>query len=107
MAEGSIGKMNGDPDADIAVFTEALRLPPEERDRYLSEACKGDAEFRLRVEALLQAYEQAGDFLGRPAAGRPPKAAAQVVAVAEKPGDPIGHYKLLQQIGEGGCGVVY
>src|SRR5438046_3107361 len=106
MAEGSIGKMNGAPDADIAVFTEALRLPPEERDRYLSEACKGDGEFRLRVEALLHAYEQAGDFLGRPAAGRPPKA-TQVHAAAEKPGDRIGHYKLLQQIGEGGCGVVY
>src|SRR6266705_4983114 len=107
MAEDSIGKMNGAPEPDIAVFTEALRLPREERDRYLSEACKGDGEFRRRVEALLQAYEQAGDFLGRPAAERPPKAAAQVFAVAEKPGDRIGHYKLLQQIGEGGCGVVY
>src|SRR5438876_1974063 len=106
MAEDSIGKMNGAPDADIAVFTEALRLPPEERDRYLSEACKGDVEFRLRVEALLQAYEQAGDFLGRPAAERPPKV-AKVLAAGEKPGDRIGHYKLLQQIGEGGCGVVY
>src|SRR5438445_9977017 len=83
-------KMKGAPDADIAVFTEALRLPPEERDRYLGEACKGDGEFRLRVEALLHAYEQAGDFLGRPAAERPPKAAAQVLAVAEKPGDRIG-----------------
>src|SRR6266700_2342572 len=98
--------MNGAPDADIAVFTEALHLPREERDRYLNEACKGDVEFRLRVEALLQAHEQAGDFLGRSAAERPPKA-AQVLAVAEKPGDRIGHYKLLQQIGEGGCGVVY
>jgi hypothetical protein len=106
LAEDSVGKMNGAPDADIAVFTEALRLPPEERDRYLSEACKGDGEFRLRVEALLQAYEQAGDFLGRPAAERPPKA-AQALTAGEKPGDRIGHYKLLQQIGEGGCGVVY
>src|SRR4029077_17833709 len=96
--KGSIGKMNGAPDADIAVFTEALRLPAEERDRYLDKACKGDVEFRRRVEALLQAYEQAGDFLGRPAAARPPQAAAQVLAVAEKPGDRIGHYKLLQQI---------
>jgi len=81
--------MNGAPDPDIGAFSEALRLPPEERVRYLSEACKGDGEFRLRVEALLQAYEQAGDFLGRPAAERPTKP-AQVLAVAEKPYDRIG-----------------
>src|SRR5258705_8329811 len=98
--------MNGASDGDIAVFTEALRLSPEERDRYLSETCKGDNELRRRVEALLQAYEQAGDFLGKPLAKRPPKA-AQVVPAGEKPGDRIGHYKLLQQIGEGGGGVVY
>src|SRR6266852_4512473 len=106
MAEDSIGKMNGAPDPDIAVFTEALRLPREERDRYLSEACKGDGEFRRRVEALIQAYEQAGDFLGRPA-GDGPARAAEGIPAGEKPGDRIGHYKLLQQIGEGGCGVVY
>ncbi len=98
--------MNGPPDPDIAVFTEALRLPPEERNRYLTEACKGDGEFRRRVEALLEAYEQAGDFLGKSAADRPARAAPAVPA-GEKPGDRIGHYKLLQQIGEGGCGVVY
>jgi tRNA A-37 threonylcarbamoyl transferase component Bud32 len=28
-------------------------------------------------------------------------------ALTEKPGDKIGRYKLLQQLGEGGCGVVY
>src|SRR5437667_3244808 len=106
MAEDSIDKMNGAPDPDIAVFTEALRLPPEDRDRYLDKACKADVQFRRRVEALIQAYEQAGDFLGRPAGGRPGRA-AQASPVAEKPGDRIGHYKLLQQIGEGGCGVVY
>src|SRR5258707_9912580 len=106
MAEDSNGKMNGAPDPDIGAFAEALRLPPEERDRYLSEACKGDAEFRRRVEALLQAYELAGDFLGKPAADRPAKA-AQAVPAGGKTGDRIGHYKLLQQIGEGGCGVVY
>src|SRR4029077_16014556 len=94
------------PDGDVAVFTEALRLPPEERDRYLDEACKGDNESRGRVEALLLAYEHAVDFLGRPATERPPKA-AQVVPAGEKPGDRIGHYKLLQKIGEGGCGGVY
>src|SRR5260221_4168069 len=98
--------MNGSPDADVAVFTEALRLPPEDRDRYLDKACKADVQFRRRVEALIQAYEQAGDFLGRPAGGRPGRA-SQASPAGEKPGDRIGHYKLLQQIGEGGCGVVY
>src|SRR5258706_10914992 len=92
MAEDSIGKMNGAPDADIAVFTEALRLPAEERDRYLDRACKGDGEFRRRVEALLLAYQQAGDFLGKSVAERPPET-AQVVPAGEKPGDRIGHYK--------------
>src|SRR6266487_373638 len=98
--------MNGAADADIAVFTEALSLPPEERDRYLDKACKSDVEFRRRVEALLLAYEQAGDFLGRSVADRPARA-AQAFQAGEKPGDRIGHYKLLQQIGEGGCGIVY
>src|SRR5258708_16441300 len=98
--------MNGAPEADMAVFKEALRLPPEDRDRYLDKACKADVGFRRRVEALLQAYEQAGDFLGRSAADRPARA-AQAFPTGEKPGDRIGHYKLLQQIGEGGCGVVY
>src|SRR5262249_6597107 len=56
--------------------------------------------------------ERAGDFLGRPAAERSSAAerlakVAQVHAATEKPGDRIGHYKLLQQIGEGGYGVVY
>src|SRR6266446_712398 len=106
MAEAYIDKMNGAPDGDIAVFTEVLRLPPAERDRYLDEACKGDGEFRRRVEALLLAYEHAGDFLQRAAGERPIKA-AQAFPAGEKPGDRIGHYKLLKQIGEGGCGVVY
>ncbi|HWV98590.1 MAG TPA: serine/threonine-protein kinase, partial [Candidatus Acidoferrum sp.] len=98
--------MNDAPDADFAVFTEALHLPPEERDRYLDRACKADVEFRRRMEALLLTYEYAGDFLQRPPAERPIKT-APVLAPVEKIGDRIGHYKLLQQIGEGGCGVVY
>src|SRR5262245_24013844 len=99
-------KMNDAPDRDIGVFTEALRLPPEGRDGCLNRACDGDNELRRRVEALLQAFEQSGDFLGEPAAGIPQRG-DHVALVGEKPGEKIGRYKLLQQIGEGGCGVVY
>ena len=42
---------------------------------------------------------------------QPPRLPGKTIALStpltEKPGDRIGHYKLLQQIGEGGCGVVY
>jgi serine/threonine protein kinase/tetratricopeptide (TPR) repeat protein len=92
----------------VAILSAALELRPEERAAYLDTACAGDADLRGRLEGLLQAYEQAGDFLDTPAAGFDPAKSSRIsLPLAEKPGDKIGHYKLLQQIGEGGCGVVY
>src|SRR5208282_5919402 len=74
---------------------------------YLDGACRGDDELRAEVEKLLLAHDQAGAFLEAPVA--PPQHSTIVLSapLSEKPGDRIGHYKLLQQIGEGGCGVVY
>jgi tetratricopeptide (TPR) repeat protein/tRNA A-37 threonylcarbamoyl transferase component Bud32 len=92
---------------EAALFDEALDLPPEERGAHLDQACGGDAELRRRVESLLQACESKCEFMDAPA---DPDAAAQTVDLSpafEKPGDTIGRYKLLQQIGVGGCGVVY
>ena len=60
---------------------------------------------RQRVEALLRAYESAGTFMDRLAVG--PRSESAAGRSAEQPGARIGRYKLLQQIGEGGCGVVY
>src|SRR5258708_7311753 len=98
--------MNGSADHKIAIFTEALQFQDHERVAYLERACGGDMELRRAVEALLQEYDQLGDFLeGSPNAPRT-KAKAEA-ASAEKTGDYIGGYKLLQQIGEGGCGVVF
>ncbi|MEX0741245.1 MAG: serine/threonine-protein kinase, partial [Phycisphaeraceae bacterium] len=65
---------------------------------------------RHRVEALLRAAENAGDFLEEPPTGLSGEVDSTrfvTVIISEKPGDRIGRYKLLQQIGEGGCGVVY
>ena len=85
----------------------AARNSPAERAAYLDGACRGDERLRAEVEKLLLAHDQAGAFLEDPIA--PPQHSTVVLSVplTEKPGDKIGHYKLLQQIGEGGCGVVY
>jgi serine/threonine protein kinase len=98
--------MNDSPDLDLALFTEALSLGAAERGRYLDRACTGNNALRSRVEALLQAYEKSGDFLREPATGIPVETQSVIVA-GEKTGDRIGRYKLLQQIGEGGCGIVF
>jgi hypothetical protein len=100
--------VNTPPNPEVAILNAALQLRPEERAAYLDKACGGDAALCGRVEGLLQAHEQAGDFLETPPTGLEPAQPAGVsIPLAEKPGDKIGHYKLLQQIGEGGCGVVY
>src|ERR1700722_5871818 len=98
--------MDGSADHKITVFTEALRLPGQERAAYLERACGGDVELRRAIEALLQEYGQVGDFLEDPPNAARTKAKAEAVGI-EKPGDFIGGYKLLRQIGEGGCGVVF
>src|ERR1035441_4311548 len=93
------------------IFAEALRLQtPEDRAAYLKEACGSDEPLRRRVEVLLRAHDHAGEFLDQPPAAASAGTlliTTAMLPVAEKPGDRIGHYKLLQQIGEGGCGVVY
>ena len=86
----------------IEVFNEAKARPAgAERDQFLSEACRGDPELKEQVLSLLQAHEGAGDFLKHTQLIPPTS------PLTEKPGDRIGRYKLLEQIGEGGCGVVY
>src|SRR5216117_643996 len=90
-----------------AMFEAALSLPAEQRTAYLDETCAGDPETRRRVEALLCAFDRAGGFLKQPAIPGPTRKLAASLPSGEKPGDRIGRYKLLEQIGEGGCGVVY
>jgi eukaryotic-like serine/threonine-protein kinase len=86
------------------VFLEAAQLAdPAGRAAYLDQACDGDEQLRLRVAALLAAHDSADGFLKPPAVD----AADGLAAIGAGPQSRIGRYKLLEQIGEGGFGVVF
>jgi WD40 repeat protein/serine/threonine protein kinase/tetratricopeptide (TPR) repeat protein len=75
------------------------------RAAYLDKICKGNDRLREEVEELLQAHEQAGDFL-EPSVIEP-GVTLDSSPTREGPGTKIGHYELLKLIGEGGMGLVY
>jgi len=86
------------------IFCAAIELAsPAERAAYLDQVCGDDLDTRRRVERLLEAHSQAGSFLG----ARPAIVATTTDLPAESSGSPIGPYKLLQEIGTGGMGVVW
>jgi WD40 repeat protein/tRNA A-37 threonylcarbamoyl transferase component Bud32 len=88
-----------------AIFEAAIELPHEKREAFLGKACAGDLPLRRRVEALLRAHEEAESFMSGPAWRVLAKTGT--LATPDQTGRRIGRYKLLQQTGEGGCGVVY
>jgi Tol biopolymer transport system component len=98
----------GEPERPIiSVLGEAVEYrSPEERAAFLDKACAGDPDRRARVEELLRAHQAAGNFLQ---GNRRPSedGAASDEPITERPGTLVGGYKLLEQIGEGGFGVVF
>jgi len=84
------------------IFADALELKdPAQRERHLARACGQDARLRQMVESLLEAHEAAGGFM------EPTKVASPEDLIREGPGTVIGRYKLLQEIGKGGFGLVF
>jgi serine/threonine protein kinase/WD40 repeat protein len=99
------GEITMNPADEEAVFADVLALPSAERPAHLDQACGQDARLRERVNRLLLAHQSAEQFMAEPAVSN--TAIPLFPPTTEKCGDKIGPYKLLQQIGEGGCGVVY
>ena len=61
--------MKSDSDREIAIFTRALNVPPQERDAFLERSCAGDEELRRKVDALLSAHARLGNFMEEPPSG--------------------------------------
>src|SRR5262245_66438339 len=87
----------------MSILGEAVEYrSPEERAAFLARACADDTDRQARVEALLRAYEAAGNFLQGDSRPRAPVATVDELPVRERPGDLIASYKLLELIGAGG-----
>lgn len=88
------------------LFHRALERPPAERPAFLNEACGDDAALLAKVEALLAADEQAGNFMNAPAY----EAVAEILSensTGLSEGESVGHYQIIALLGSGGMGDVY
>jgi len=87
-----------------SIFAKALEImSAAERAAFLQRACANNQFLRAEVEALLRANERSGDLLDL----RDEPAATIDQPITERPGTIIGPYKLMEQIGEGGMGLVF
>ncbi|HMC28077.1 MAG TPA: serine/threonine-protein kinase, partial [Verrucomicrobiae bacterium] len=100
------------PEREAALFAMALEKPVAERAVFLQAVCGSDGVLRQRLETLLAAHDQPDEALGEGANSKRTIKAAMKLEFAKEPADEavgqtLGRYKLLERVGEGGCGVVY
>ncbi len=96
------------------IFLKAIELSsPDDRAAFVAQSCGSDVVLRRQIEAMLHAHRVPDSFLEKPAAalGLTVDAADGIPKTnglrSESVGTRMGPYKLLEQIGEGGMGVVF
>lgn len=87
------------------VLQRALDRPPQERASFIEEACAGDAELRCEATSLINAYEQAADFIEQPAIAE--DARILFAGNFNNIGRVLGPYRIVQRLSAGGMGEVY
>jgi serine/threonine protein kinase len=88
------------------VLQGALDRPLRERASFLDEACAGDDQLKEEAASLINAYDEAGDFIEQPAIATD----ARVLVgdeVDHRIGCDVGPYKIIERLGAGGMGEVY
>ena len=93
-----------------SILADALEQPVADRGAFLDRACGAGPALRARVEALLRGYEGPGaEFELSPFAEAADIARGQSTSAPHEyaAGMRVGRYRLLQKLGEGGCGVVF
>jgi eukaryotic-like serine/threonine-protein kinase len=88
-----------------SIFGDAVEIASDaERQAFVEQACAENANLRVQVEHLVEDHFRAGSFLQSPAELLE---TAPLRGSDDTPGTQIGPYKLLEQIGEGGMGLVF
>jgi hypothetical protein len=87
------------------IFHAALERDGEARAAFLRDATAGDADLRREVESLIGSLSKAGMFLDVPAWGVAPE--LMFDEADSLVGRQVGAYRVTEEIGRGGMGVVY
>ena len=93
---------------EAALFALAVEKPVTERLAFLQAVCGADNALHARLDALLAAHDAPDELLTVPGTGVKATIKIELTdAPDEAVGQTLGRYKLLERIGEGGCGTVY